>query len=271
MRRIRSAVECVRVGIAGCLLACAPRHVAPIHPDAPADTNAPTSSPAPASDPMPTPAPPPARSPVNVIVPAGGEARAHDLLITALEVREEQYDHKPEHGAVLAARLHVRAVGSPALSAADMAQQLPSLVWVRSDAGAEGSRWSRFRFVVTGGDRTAVVLSVTPIATAASLTGTALTLPAKDGAGSAAGLAVTVIEVVEKRTMEGNSMMRVTLHLRRAGTPAPTPEQLRARSDAIVTLTSDAGDDIVTWHGFRVGYLGGWRTEVELKIEPPAP
>lgn len=210
-----------------------------------------------------------AASPVHVIVPAGGEARAQDLLITALEVREEQHDHVPGHGDVLAATLHVRGVGSPALSAADMAAQLPALVRVRSDGGAEGSRWGRFRFVVTGGDRTAVVLTVTPIAGASALKGTPLKLAAELGSGEAAGLAVTVLDVVEKRTMEGNSMMRVALHLRRAGTPAPTVAVMQQQQASLVTLTSDPGDDVVTWEGFRVGYLGGWRTEVELTIVAP--
>ena len=212
---------------------------------------------------------PPSSTDSSVIVPASGEARVHDLVITALEVREEQYDHKPGHGDILFARLHVRTIGSPALSPAAMAEQLPALVQVRSDAGAEGSRWRHYRFVVTGGDRTAVALSVTPIATARSLTGTPLKLPADGGTGSAAGLTVTVLDVVEKRTMEGNSMMRVQLHLRRAGTPAPTAEVMAKQTDSQVTLTSDPGDDIATWNGYRIGYLGGWRTEVELKIVPP--
>ncbi len=203
---------------------------------------------------------------VNVIVPAGGEARVLDLVITALEVREEQYDHQPGHGDVLAARLHVRTAKDPAPSAAEMAAQSNSLVSVRSDDGAEGSRWWRYRFVVTGGDRMAVVLAVTPIAQAAGLQGTALSLPARDGTGSAAGLAVTVIEVVEKRMNDGNSMMRVKLHLRRAGTPAPSAAEMER---SVVTLTSAIGGDIVTWEGFRVGYVGGWRDTVELKIVPP--
>ena len=175
----------------------------------------------------------------------------------------------PGHGDVLAATLHVRGVGSPALSAADMAAQLPALVRVRSDGGAEGSRWGRFRFVVTGGDRTAVVLTVTPIAGASALKGTPLKLAAELGSGEAAGLAVTVLNVVEKRTMEGNSMMRVALHLRRAGTTAPTVAVMQQQQASLVTLTSDPGDDVVTWEGFRVGYLGGWRTEVELTIVAP--
>ncbi len=208
-------------------------------------------------------------SPVHFIVPAGGEARVHDLVLTALEVREEQYDHKPGHGDVLVATLHVRAAGSPALSAAEMAAQRPALVTVRSDGGAEGSIWRDFRFVVTGGDRTAVVLTVTPIPVAAGLEGTALKLVAEQGAGSAAGLAVTVLEVVEKRTMEGTSMMRVTLHLRRAGTPAPTIAVMQQQQASVVQLTSDRGNDVVTWNGFRVVYLGGWRTEVDLRVVPP--
>lgn len=211
-----------------------------------------------------------AASSVHVIVPAGGEARVHDLVLTALEVREEQYDQDPGHGDVLMARLHVRRVGSAALSAADMAAQLPALVTVRSSDGAAGSRWQGFRFVVTGGDRMAVVLTVTPIPTAHALAGTPLKLAADQGAGTAAGLAVTVIDVVEKRTMEGNSMMRVTLHLRPAGTPAPTAAMIKAQEDSVVTLTSDPGDDVVTWRGFRIGYLGGWRTEVELRIVRPS-
>lgn len=254
------------------LFACAPRQPAPIAATTPTSTAAASPTPTtPASDTVPTREPPrsPA-SPANIIVPAGGEARVYDLVFTALEVREEQYDHKPEHGNIVAARLHIRPASSPAPSAAEMAQELPALVWVRSDAGPEGSQWSYFRLVMTGGDRNAVVLSVTPMPRAASLGGTPLILPAKAGTGSAAGLSVTVIEVVEKRLMNGNSMMRVTLHLRRAGTPAPKPEQLRAQTDAVVVLTSDPGGDIVTWNGFRVGYLGGWRTEVDLQIVPPA-
>ena len=205
----------------------------------------------------------------NVIVPAGGEARVHDLVITAIEVREEQYDHKPGHGDVLAAVLHVRSVASPAPSAAEMAAQGRALVRVSSDDGAEGARWQRFRFVVTGGDRRAVVLAVTSIASAGSLGGTPLKLVADQGTGSAAGLTITVLEVVEKRTMAGNSMMRVRLHVRRAGTPAPTAAVMETQQDSVVTLTSDPGGDIATWNGFRIGYLGGWRTEVDLQILAP--
>lgn len=252
----------------GLLLACASRQAAPIAVAAPTPVQ-PVVTPSPVSTPVaPADRPSSSASDLHVIVPSGGEARVHDLVLTALEVREEQYDHEPGHGDVLVATLHVRAVGSQALSAADMAAQRPALVTVRSDQ-AEGSRWRQFRFVVTGGDRMAVVLTVTPIASAAALTGTPLKLAADQGTGSAAGLAVTVLGVVEKRTMEGNSMMIVSLHLRRAGTPAPTDAVMREQAESLVTLTSDPGDDVATWNGFRVGYLGGWRTEVELQIVPP--
>jgi hypothetical protein len=254
------------------LVACAPKRPAPLAaPAQPAviSTSAPSSAPA-ETLPMPPTAPPrPEDSITHIIVPAGGEARVHDLVITALELREEQYDHRVGGGDVLTATLHVRAVGSPALSPADMAAQRPALVSVRSDVGAEGSMWRRFRFVVTGGDRNAIVLSVTPVATARSLTGTSLKLSADHGTGSAAGLTVTVISVAEKRTMEGTSEMHIYLHLRRADTPAPTPETMRAQQDSQVMLTSEPGGDIVTWNGFRIGYLGGWRTEVDLRIVPP--
>lgn len=216
---------------------------------------------------MPSPA---AESLDHVIVPAGGEVRVHDLVLTAIEVREEQYDHEPGHGDVLAATLHVRAAGSPAPSSRDMAGQSDALVRVRSDAGAEGTRWRQFRFVVTGGDRNALVLAVTPVSAAGSLGGASLKLAANQGTGAAAGLAVTVLEVVEKFLNNGNTRMRVRLHVRRAGTPAPPAADMLEQQDSLVTLTSDPDSDTATWNGFRIDYLGGWRTEVELRIVPPA-
>ncbi|MDC0720384.1 hypothetical protein [Nannocystis bainbridge] len=204
-----------------------------------------------------------------MILPAGGEVRVLDLVLTAIEVREEQYDHKPGHGDVLAATLHVRAAGSPAPSTRDMAAQSDALVRVRSDAGAGGTTWQHYRFVVTGGDRNAVVLAVTPFSRAGSAGGAPLKLDARGGIGAAAGLAFTVLEVVEKFMNDGNTMMRVKLHVRRAGTPAPSAAEL-ADEDSRVTLTSDPGSDTTTWNGFRIDYLGGWRDEVELRIVPPA-
>lgn len=253
--------------IAG-LIACAPRQAPPTRvADDSLPVSAPPSSPAPASPTMPTSERPSSESSASVIVPAGGEASVHGLVITAIEVREEQYDHQPDHGDALAATLHVRGAGTPAPSLSEMAAEPQALVRVSS--GAEGSRWQRFQFVVTGGDRTALVLRVTPIPRAGSLGGTPLKLAAVEGAGSAAGLAVTVLEVIEKRTMDGGSMMRVRLHVRRAGTPAPAPAVMANQQESLVTLTSEPGGDIVTWNGFRIGYVGGWRTEVDLRILPP--
>lgn len=251
------------------LSACAPRTVAPVAatpPTLPADSASPSppTSPPPAADPMPT----SASEPTHVIVPASGEARVQGLVLTAIEVREEQYDQQPGRGDVLFAKLHVRRETDPTPSAAAMASERHAHVTVRSDQGAEGSAWQSFRLVVTGGDRNAVVLAVSRIPTARSLGGTPLKLPADQGTGSATGLTVTVLEVVEKRTMKGNSMMRVTLHLRPAGTPAPTIAVMQTQQDSVVTLTSDPGGDIVTWSGFRIGYLGGWRDEVDLQIVP---
>lgn len=203
------------------------------------------------------------------MVPAGGEVQVQGLVVTAIEVREEQYDHKPDHGDVLVATLHVRSAGSPAPSPAEMAAQTGALVRVRSDAGAEGSIWQQLRFVVTGGDRNAVVMLVTPVSSVRSLVGTPLVLSADGGSGSAAGLAVTVLEVVEKRMVEGGSMMRVRLHLRRTGALAPSMDAMAKQQDSLVTLTSDPGGDIVTWNNFKIGYLGGWRSEVSLVIVPP--
>ncbi|MEZ4451855.1 MAG: hypothetical protein R3B09_20495 [Nannocystaceae bacterium] len=191
-------------------------------------------------------------------------------MLTAIEVREEQYDHKPGHGDVLAATLHVRAAGSPAPSLSEMASQSDALVRVRSDAGAEGTKWQQLRFVVTGGDRNALVLAVTPVSAAGATGGASLKLAADGGAGAAGGLAVTVLEVVEKFMSDGGTMMRVRLHVRRAGTPAPPAAEMLEQRESLVTLTSDPGSDVATWNGFRIDYLGGWRTEVELRIVPPA-
>ncbi|MBL9101775.1 MAG: hypothetical protein JNL82_12505 [Myxococcales bacterium] len=269
MRRREGAMERAvggaRAIVAALLVACAAKPVvAPATPATPATPPTTPTEPA-MRDPKPA-APEPA---AHVIVPADGEAQVGDLVLTALELREEQYDHQPGRGDVLVATLHVRHKDEARLSREEMSQQLPALVRVRSDDGERGTNWNYLRLVVTGGDRSAIVLAVSRIPTAASLGGAALRLDANAGSGTAAGLTVTVLDVVEKRKMEGTSMMRVLLHVRPAGAPAPALAAMQQQEDALVRLTSDPGEDIATWRGYRIGYLGGWRTEVELKVVPP--
>lgn len=79
-----------------------------------------------------------------------------------------------------------------------------------------------------------------------------IALPAQGGRGKVQDLVVTVIEVVEKRTMDGNGMMRATLRLRANG------------KDENVEITSDQPK--LEWNGYELQYLGGWREEVKLKI-----
>lgn len=100
----------------------------------------------------------------------------------------------------------------------------------------------------------------TPDATRAP-TSTTLTIPTPytpdsgdvRGRGSAHGLDIEVVENVEKRTMEGNSIMRVGLRLRANG------------ATETVTLYSD-DQPRVTWGGYTIEYRGGWRNEVALVI-----
>lgn len=265
MRRREGAMERAvggaRAIVAALLVACVAKPV--VAPATPPTTPATPTEPA-MRDPKPA-----APEPAVVIVPADGEAQVGDLVLTALELREEQYDHQPGRGDVLVATLHVRHKDAARLSREEMSQQLPALVRVRSDDGERGTNWNYLRLVVTGGDRSAIALAVSRIPTAASLGGAALKLDANAGSGTAAGLTVTVLDVVEKRTMEGTSMMRVLLHVRPAGAPAPALAAMQQQEDALVHLTSDPGEDIATWRGYRIGYLGGWRTEVELKVVPP--
>lgn len=100
--------------------------------------------------------------------------------------------------------------------------------------------------------------------------GASLKLAAKQGTGSAAGLTVTVLEVVEKYMNDGGTRMRVKLHVRPAGAPAPSVDAMEEQRDSVVTLTSEPGGAVASWRGFRIEYLGDWRTEVNLRISPPA-
>lgn len=73
------------------------------------------------------------------------------------------------------------------------------------------------------------------------------------GRGSVLGLDIEVVDNVEKRTMEGNSIMRVGLRLHAIG------------ATETVTLYSD-DQPRVTWGGYTIEYRGGWRNEVELLV-----
>lgn len=94
-----------------------------------------------------------------------------------------------------------------------------------------------------------------PAQTSATITIPTPYVPDSDvrGSGSALGLAIEVVDNVEKRTMEGNSLMRVGLRLHANG------------ATESVTLYSDA-QPRVTWGGYTVEHRGGWRHEVELLI-----
>lgn len=77
-------------------------------------------------------------------------------------------------------------------------------------------------------------------------------LPADGGKGTFRDLEVSVVEVVEKRLLDGSGMMRVTLRLKSPG------------HEETVALTSDEPN--LEWNGYRLEYKGGWRDEVELSV-----
>jgi hypothetical protein len=84
-----------------------------------------------------------------------------------------------------------------------------------------------------------------------------LVLPSKSGSGTFQGLEISVVEVVEKRKMDGSGMMRATLRLRAAG------------KEETIEITSD--EPKRTWNGYVLEYRGGWRDEVQLTIRRVAP
>lgn len=67
-------------------------------------------------------------------------------------------------------------------------------------------------------------------------------------------LSVEVIEIVEKRLMTGDGMMRIGLRL-------STPEG----GDECLDFTSS--ETTRHWRGRRFRYLGGWRSEMRLAID----
>lgn len=85
-----------------------------------------------------------------------------------------------------------------------------------------------------------------------------LVLPADYGSAEFRGLRIEVIEVVEKRMMNGAGMMRATL-------------RLRARElEENVELSSE--QPVRSWNGYELRYDdAGWRSEVRLKVRYAAP
>ncbi len=79
-----------------------------------------------------------------------------------------------------------------------------------------------------------------------------LVLSADGGRGRYADLEISVVNVTEKWTMEGSSMMRVTLRLVLPG------------GDETLQITSD--EPIREWKGYVLEYRGGWRKEVQLLV-----
>ncbi len=80
------------------------------------------------------------------------------------------------------------------------------------------------------------------------------------GIGQALGLSIEVLENVEKRTMDGGTLMRVSLRV----------------IDGYATedvFFESPGSEEATWGRYRFTYRGGWRTEVIVDVErlPPGP
>ena len=72
-----------------------------------------------------------------------------------------------------------------------------------------------------------------------------------------ASLTLEVIEIVEKRLLSGEGMMRVRLRL-------VTPEGAE-----LLEFTSQ--EPVRRWRDLSLRYLGGWRSEVQLEIERASP
>lgn len=87
---------------------------------------------------------------------------------------------------------------------------------------------------------------------AAAPTSAKLVLPAEAGKAKFRTLDIEVVELVEKRLMDGSGMMRATLRLRSGD------------KDETIQLTSD--DPKLTWNGYELEYQGGWRQEVQLSV-----
>ncbi|GMV12567.1 MAG: hypothetical protein AMXMBFR56_07910 [Polyangiaceae bacterium] len=88
--------------------------------------------------------------------------------------------------------------------------------------------------------------------------GASLVLPADRGSGQFRGLRIDVVDLVEKRTLDGSGMMRATLRLRADG------------KDETVELTSD--DPKRSWQGYELDYdPAGWRQEVRLRVQRQQP
>lgn len=69
-------------------------------------------------------------------------------------------------------------------------------------------------------------------------------------------LQLRVVEIVEKRLTDGSGEMRVLVQAR--------------RGDAQRMLEFTSAALPLEWAGLRFRYLGGWRSEVQLEIEPAA-
>lgn len=67
------------------------------------------------------------------------------------------------------------------------------------------------------------------------------------------GLGVEAVEIVEKRLMSGEGMMRVGLRLTTA--------------DGEAWLDFTSLEPVREWRGRRFRYLGGWRSELRLAID----
>ena len=80
-----------------------------------------------------------------------------------------------------------------------------------------------------------------------------ITIPTA-GTGRVLGLTLEVVENIEKRTMEGSSIMRVGVRITRG-------------SETGDICFYSPGQDEASWGGFRFTYRGGWRSEVVLLVE----
>lgn len=67
-------------------------------------------------------------------------------------------------------------------------------------------------------------------------------------------LHLRVVEIVEKRLTDGSGEMRVRVQAQRGS------------EQRLLEFTSAAPQ--LEWAGQRFRYLGGWRSEVQLEIEP---
>lgn len=74
------------------------------------------------------------------------------------------------------------------------------------------------------------------------------------GTGTIFDLTLEVVDNVEKRTMEGNSLMRVGVKI------------TRGKETGEISFYSP-GQDEASWGGYRFRYRGGWRSEVVMLVE----